>query len=82
MNLPADYRPYETKKKALVNVHTSEYGPNGWVNKPTEFDVIGEDDHCYIYELRTIEKENRILPIGFHKSRLIKWIPGQLSIKF
>ena len=66
--------------------------PGGWEQIVEKHLIIGEDDTTYINGLQPYEEgrwigeeyvENYkqcILPIGIHKSRLIKWEPTQLSL--
>ena len=59
----------------------------GWVQKEEVFTIIGECDHTFVYQLQpsagndlSSEKIKYILPIGIHKSRLVQWISGQLTM--
>ena len=86
-----NYKPFNTPKKASYSKTGDEYikdsdtGLMGWQQIEEEVTVIGEDDTCYIYKLQehklcdSDEPEYGklvLLPIGFHKSRLIEWLPG------
>jgi hypothetical protein len=93
-----NFKPYSKPKKALYYQTGHEYikdsttGILGWSRIPVETIVIGENDTCYIEKLMEHECCNTdepdygeivLLPHGFHKSRLLRWIdlPGeQLSL--
>lgn len=81
--IAGDYQAYDNPKKCLYKCPDGKYNYiSGW-DTPKETMVIGETEHCYIYELRPISDFNvfkYLLPIGFHKSRLIKWLPTQLQM--
>lgn len=72
------------KKGGKYNLYT------GWENNIVKFQIIGEDSTSYVYELKEIEegiwKGNKVirkkfmLPIGIHKSRLVRWVTGQLEL--
>jgi hypothetical protein len=81
-----NYKPFPKYKFGLFNIHTDVYKlPGGWVQKQEEYLIIGEDDTAYITKLQEstqgewigdkIVESTFILPLGIHKSRLIKWIP-------
>ena len=94
-NLPIlyDYVPYETPKKGLFNLEKENGSytlPYGWEKEQIEFLIIGEDNTSYIYKLKEsghgewvgneVIKHRYILPLGIHKSRLIKWTNNQLTL--
>lgn len=98
MNVEYNFKPYQKPKKALFCQTGTDYikdpitGLLGWSEILLETQVIGEDDTRYIEYLKEYQNcdtwdkhygEISLLPIGFHKSRLIKWIPTtgqQLSL--
>lgn len=99
MKIENNFKPYSQPKKALYNQTGYEYildpitGLFGWSQIQVEVQVIGEDDTCFITELKkyincdTSDNDygkTTLLPIGFHKSRFIKWIPvpGQQLLLF
>lgn len=82
-----NYKSYDKLKKGLFSVPKidGKYSlSDGWENVEEEVSIIGEDDDTYVYKLLpTIEgkwvgkkviHEEFLLPIGIHKSRLVKWI--------
>lgn len=90
-----NYKPYEHPKKAVYFKPVDEYGIDektgalGWKSIETETVVIGEDDLFYVtrlYNSRISDTRDKdydksfLFPCGFHKSRLIKWIPLQLEL--
>lgn len=88
-----NYQPYPTPKVGLfsVNKTPSEYRlPGGWVQEEKEHTIIGETDEHYITELKPTKTgfweddkrwtERYLLPLGPHKSRLVKWVAGQLQM--
>ena len=81
-----NYKPYDHPKKGVFEIETDEY-QSGWVRKKEVFTIIGECDHTFVYRLQpstgndlSSEKIKYILPIGIHKTSLVKWISGQLSL--
>lgn len=90
MKVEYNFKPYSKPMKALYYQTGNDYvkdkltGLFGWSRIIVETVVIGEDDTSYIEILKeyrncdTWDKnygEVSLLPLGFHKSRLIKWIP-------
>ena len=79
-----DYKPFDESKLGLFNASV------GGKYKNEEILIIGETDLHYIFRLKKVTEgtwvddkviyETFILPIGIHKSRLIQWMPTQLSI--
>lgn len=80
-----NYIPYEVPKLGVFNITSGEYKlPNGWLLNQDEILIIGETDDCYIAKLQPashgewvgeeVKKIEYILPLGVHKSRLVKWI--------
>lgn len=93
MKVEYNFKPYKVPKKAIYYVNGNDYikdpttGLLGWSRIERESLVIGEDDLCFVTEIvRHINCDTSepdygklcLLPMGFHKSRLIKWIssPG------
>lgn len=90
MKVEYNFKPYPEPKKALYYQTGNDYikdpvtGLLGWSKVVVETVVIGEDDTSYVEHLKeyrncdTCDRDYgkvSLLPIGFHKSRLIKWIP-------
>lgn len=87
------YKHYKHPKRGVFSLEkpNGKYVlPGGWESELKEVVIIGEDDNCYVYELRESEQGywvgekvvNRkfVLPIGVHKSRLLNWIGTQLQL--
>lgn len=92
MEVKYNYKPYATPKTALYYETGNDYikdpvtGLFGWSKVQREALIIGEDDTCFITELRksrncdagdTDYGKVYLLPIGFHKSRFINWVKMQ-----
>lgn len=85
-----NFKAYEVPRLATYSSPGNTYKlPIGWIDVPKTVLVIGEDDHCFITELRASEHgewtDKRILykyilPLGFHKTRLIQWEETQLTL--
>lgn len=88
MRILYDYTPYDKPKMAAYNQTGDKYlfnkkeGYYHWESIQREAIVIGETEHCYVEQLiehqicDTSEPdygEIVLLPMGFHKSRLVKW---------
>ena len=84
---------YPTPKKGLFSIEKKDGKyilPGGWEKEQEEVLIIGEIDTAFVYQLLPSEQgqwvgnkviiEKFILPIGIHKSRLICWTSGQLSL--
>lgn len=80
-----NYIPYEVPKLGVFNITTGEYKlPGGWLLRQDQILIIGESDDCFIEKLQpsshgewvgdTVIQTEYILPLGIHKSRLVKWI--------
>lgn len=79
MDIIHDYKAYSSPRHGEFRITTNNYKlPEGWGTKLEKFQIIGEDDDCYIYELRQISEG--VLPMGVHKTRLHRWCGGQLSL--
>jgi len=87
------YKAYQTPRRALFLVEKKDgkYSlPNGWEREHEEVVVIGETDIWYVYEIqefsygewigKKVVQKNCLLPIGIHKTRLVKWLDGQLIL--
>lgn len=89
MEVLYNYKPYDKPRKARYFQSGNEYDlKKGWSRVEIETIVIGEDEHSYIERLQehtccdTTEPNYGkvvLLPVGFHKTRLLEWIklPGQ-----
>lgn len=85
-----NFKKFETARFGIFNITGDEYSSKGWVLKPTEFKIIGETDDVFVTRLVNsglkewegdyVVERKYILPIGINKSRLVKWVSGQLSI--
>ena len=85
MEILYNYKPYEVSKVGVFEVETGEYKlPGRWVKREEENIIIGETDDCYVTRLLEsgcgewvgdgVVKREYILPIGLHKTRLIRWM--------
>ena len=85
-----EFIPYEFPRLAeySFDINVYEY-PKGWLTEPKQVLVIGEAKDSYTTELKSSSHgewdEKRILlkyilPLGFHKSRLIRWVDTQLTL--
>jgi len=81
-----DFAKYDSPRKGLFRVekYNGEYSSEGvWEIEEKELIIIGEIDINYVEKLVTYnENKNKtyLLPIGVHKSRLIKWCNIQLTM--
>jgi len=90
MEVLYNYKAYPHPRKAIFSIDTNVYGRNGWVHKDEEHTIIGEDFDCYVTKLLSsghgewvgeeVIQRTYILPIGIHKSRLVKWVDTQLEL--
>lgn len=80
------FTAYDNPVKAVYKVETGEYKfPVGWVQKEVTDLVVGETTDCYVYYFLKTEsddwtKTKMTLPMGFHKSRLVRWETTQLQL--
>lgn len=84
MKVLYNYKPYDKARKARYFQSGNEYDKKkGWSRVEIETIVIGEDEHNYIEKLQEhaccdTTKPNYgdvvLLPLGFHKSRLLEWL--------
>lgn len=83
-----EFKAFEIPKKCIYNLDANKYLlGTGWLQVEKETTVIGEDRDSYIEELRPVSDPNKysnkkkyLLPLGFHKSRLIRWLPTQIEM--
>ena len=91
VNVLYDFKKYENPKKGVFRIDTNEYKlPGGWVQKEETHTIIGETKLWFIYRLQAsghgewvgdkVVQWEYILPIGIHKSRLVKWEDYQLEL--
>lgn len=92
MEILYNFKAYPAPKKALFKVDTNKYIlPEGWIQKEELYTIIGETDDSYVYKLYKSEHGERnekdkvvikkyIMPLGVHKSRLVRWTEGQLLL--
>jgi hypothetical protein len=99
MQILFNFKRYERPKKAILYSNGNNYIYNnkencfGWEKIEKEETIIGEDETSYIIKLIKYKEcdindinYNKIvlLPVGYHKSRLIKFIheSGQQLLLF
>lgn len=87
-----DYKPYSFARRGIfcIEKEPAKYTVNGWAKVEKEYLVIGETDDTYVTRLMksthgewvgdVVVKRRFTLPIGIHKTRLVKWVNGQLSL--
>lgn len=83
--LDKTYKPFDIPKKCIYDAPTELYDIKvGAIIEQKEVNVIGETDLFYVigfYETENaIDKQKGFMPNGFHKSRLVNWLPTQLSL--
>lgn len=78
MNEISDYVAYEIPRLALYNAGFEYDSKLNWVDIEKQTLVLGEDSHFYVEEIKPSEWGD--LHLGFHKSRLIKWMPVQITL--
>ncbi len=86
-----DYKPYAQPLKGLFTISGDTYGPYGWNIIEKIETIIGEDTTAYIthlkptghgeYEGDRVVQYKYVLPLGIHKSRLIRWLDSP-QLKF
>ena len=85
-----NFKKYDIPKRGVFSITTDEY-VNGWVCREEENLIIGETDDTFVTRLLktghgewvgdVVIQTKYILPVGIHKSRLIKWLAGvQLTL--
>lgn len=85
-----DFVQYPIPKVGLFRLETDKWqSPGGWVRKEEKCTIIGETEHHYVYKIveseqgewvgKKVIKHTYLLPMGIHKTRLIRWF-GQLSL--
>ena len=83
---------YKHARNAIFKQETGEYSAeHGWIKEDVQATVIGEDDNIYV--TRTFTKSSFMLRpgvsiygditygIGFHKTRLVKFLDTQLKLE-
>jgi hypothetical protein len=88
-----EFQKYSSPKVGVffLNTDSGKYClKNGWQTSNIEKTIIGETKDSYVTELMRSEngfwigdkvvKEKIIIPHGIHKSRLVNWTVGQLTI--
>lgn len=87
MIIPYGFLEYEVPKTGVFNITTDRYqSPGGWVFKEEEHKIIGETEDIYVTRLQdgehgewvgdVVKQHKYVLPIGIHKSRFVRWLPG------
>jgi|SRR5690606_12034951 len=87
------FKPYKQPKKCLFKADSGKpiidkNNLYSWSTIEKEAIIIGEDDTSFVYELKEYTVSDTtdplygktvLLPLGFHKTRLIKWLclPGE-----
>jgi hypothetical protein len=87
-SIPDDFKFFSEKKRGVFSIHpgNGKYGKDGWESVLEEFDIIGEDDICYVCALKTLDYgfegvlKKDVVALGVHKSRLQKWVATQLDL--
>jgi len=85
------YVPFDLPRRGLFNKHTDVYGPDGWVQEQVEVEIIGEDNDTFVEQIIQSDGHGEwingelvhrtyVVPIGFNKSRLLKWISTQTKL--
>lgn len=77
------FKKYSVPKIGLFSVESASGNyciQTGWEQTIKPYTIIAENELCYIYEFRKTSSGTTV--IGIHKSRLQKWLSGQLSIDF
>lgn len=83
---------YEIPRTGIFMQDNNIYSPiNGWGYIEVTETIIGEDEHLYIYRWLTTDWGEWVndqvittwhhIPLGYHKSRLIKWVPTQIIME-
>lgn len=87
-----DYKPFKVPKIGEFKVTTDEYDHQEmkWKCVIEQGKIIGETKNTYVIDLRpteqgewvgeTVVKVQSVLPLGYHKSRLVKWVEPQLQL--
>lgn len=81
MKILYDYKEYPQPKQGIFSLHKKDAKyilPDGWEQSKETLLIIGETKDHYITNL--VSYENDLLPLGPHKSRLMKWVPTQLNL--
>jgi hypothetical protein len=91
MEILYNFIKYNYPKIGIFELETNVYKPPiGWLQKQEEKLIIGEADEMYVYRLQEsghgewiedkVVQKTYIMPLGIHKSRLVKWKNSQLSL--
>ena len=87
-----DYKPYSFVRRGVfcLEAEPAKYTAKGWAKVEKEHLIIGETDDIYVTRLLksshgewvgdVVVQRRYTLPIGIHKTRLVKWVTGQLSL--
>jgi len=87
MNVLYRFKQYNKPRTGKFEVETGVYLSTGWKRDIVSEQIIGETDDSYVYKLiphsNSIDKEpDCLLPLGFHKTRLVEWVSNQLTLPF
>lgn len=92
MGLPLDksIKLYPAPRRGIFSVDSpcGTYSlPEGWKCIEKEYEIIGEHKLFFVKQLHTVKHEEwgkkpkeYISGIGPHKTRLVRWITGQLEL--
>lgn len=69
-----NWTKYDQPKKAVYNHPLATPKNYGFTTEERQAIVIGEDSELFITQLVVG------IPIGFHKSRLVRWLPTQTEL--
>jgi len=88
-----NFKKYPTSRKGIFSVHDADGPytlPTGWPKKTKEYAIIGEDADSFVYEIKALTygewRGNKVvpkkctIPMGLHKSSLVCWSSGQLTL--
>lgn len=88
-----DFKEFKEFKTGVFFVEKEPFeyvAPGGWKNAVEKQIIIGETKILFVTQLiktetgrwegKTLITEKHIVPIGIHKSRLIRWETSQLSL--
>ena len=83
--LDQTYKAFDIPKKCIYDAPTELYDIKvGAIVEQKEVNVIGESDLFYVtgfYKTESVFTKEKGLGLhGFHKSRLVYWLPTQLSL--
>jgi len=87
-----DFKKYPQPLTGLFHIlkEDGEYSAAGWVQVETKAKIIGETHLNFVTGWQNLEYGEwigdqvttikKVIPLGIHKSRFIKWLPAQLSL--